>query len=147
MEINFAAGEAGFYEAQALQTIARYAADSDPVASNEIQVIDALRAAGVTYTARSEFGALRERDDERTGAAARSGARESFWRMLFGPSRRELRLSEERRAALGRAERAEQTSFDALAETARVARERDTALARIAELEQALAAAGNDDSS
>ena len=146
MEINFADGEAGFYEAQALQTIARYAADSDPVDSNEIQVIDALRAAGVTYTARSEFGALRELDDEQTGAAPRTGVPESFWRMLFGPSRRELRLSEERRAALGRAERAEQTSFDALAETARVARERDAALIRVAELEQALAAAGSDES-
>ena len=147
MEIKFADGEAGFLEAQALQAIARYAADSDPVDSNEIQVTDALRAAGVAYAARSEFTQLREYDNAQTSAAARTGAREGLWRTLFGPSRRELRLSEERRTALGRAERAEQSSFDALAETARVARERDTALARVAELEQALTTTGNGGSS
>ncbi len=140
MEINFADGEAGFLEAQALQVIARYAADSDTGDSHEIQVIDTLRASAVAHTARSEFDALRERGEDQVGDA-RSGARQSFWRTLLGPSRRELRLSEERRAALGRAERAEQTSFDALAETARVARERDSALARVTELEQALDAA------
>jgi hypothetical protein len=146
MEIKFADGEPGYYEAQALQAIARYADDSDPVDGSEIQVIDTLRAAGVAHTSLSEFDALREREREHYGAAIRSGAGESFWRRLFGPSRREVRLSEERRVALGRAERAEQTSFDALAETARVARERDKALARVAELEHTLAGAGNNES-
>ncbi len=141
MEIKFADGEAGFHEASALQAIGRYALDCDPTDSNEIQVISTLQAAGDQYVTRAEFDSLRERVEKQSADTSRTGTRDSVWRILFGPSRRELLLSEQRSAALGRAERAEQSSFDALAETARIARDRDAALARVAELEQSLNAA------
>ncbi len=138
MEIKFADGEAGFHEASALQAIGRYALDCDPTDSNEIQVIGTLQAAGDHYVTRAEFDGLRERVENQSTDTSNAGTRDSIWRILFGPSRRELLLSEQRSAALGRAERAEQSSFDALAEMARIARERDEALARVAELEKSL---------
>ena len=141
MEIKFADGEAGFHEASALQAIGRYALDCDPTDSNELQVISTLRAAGDQYVTRDEFSGLRERVEKQSADASKAGTRDSIWRILFGPSRRELLLSEQRSAALGRAERAEQSSFEALAEMARIARERDAALAQAAELEKSLNAA------
>ena len=141
MEIKFADGEAGFHEASALQAIGRYALDCDPTDSNEIQVISTLQAAGVQHVKRAEFDSLRERLEKQSADISKAGTRDSIWRILFGPSRRELLLSEQRSAALGRAERAEQSSFEALAEMARIARERDAALAQVAELEKSLNAA------
>ena len=141
MEIKFADGEAGFHEASALQAIGRYALDCDPTDSNEIQVISTLQATGDQYVTRAEFDSLRERVEKQLAGTSNAGTHGSIWRILFGPSRREILLSAQRSAALGRAERAEQSSFDALAEMAQIARERDAALARVAELEKSLNAA------
>lgn len=137
MQITFNEGEAGYREARALQAIARYARSCDPHDGAEMQVIDVLQAAAEDVTARPEFASLAAADD----GGGWPGERESLWRRWFGPSRREQLLSEQRGAALERAERAEQSSFEALGETARIARERDEARARIVELEQALAEA------
>jgi hypothetical protein len=63
----------------------------------------------------------------------------AVWRSIMGPSRREVRLSKQRIAALERAERAEAISFEAVAETAKVGRERDEALKKLEELEKTLA--------
>ena len=135
MEIKFASGESGFYEGFALIQIARMAAECDPSDSNEIQLLDVLAAAGEAQCARLEFAQLRELAQMRTRTDTEGG----WWRALFGPSRREILLSEQRIAALDRATRAEGSSFEALAETARVARERDDLKARIVELEAKLA--------
>ena len=138
MEIRFAGGTAGFEEARALATIARCATDAELTHSHEIQVLDTLRASAEACLARAEFSALATSAEARDGAASDAAPGGGFWGMFFGPSRRERLLSEQRIAALERAERAERSSFEALAETARVARERDAARVRIAELELAL---------
>ena len=135
MEIRFASGAAGFDEARALVVIARCATEADLTDSNEIQVLDTLKAAAEACLARTEFSTLRERAEASADAAGETRTGSGFWRQLFGPSRRERLLSEQRIAALERAARAERSSFEALAETARVARERDAARVRVAELE------------
>ncbi len=123
MEIEFVAGEAGHREATALaRVVERALADAD-VDSAERQLLETLRAAADARLA-GKGGAP---DTERAGAR--------WWHGLFGPTRREMRLSAQRSAALDRATRAERSAFEALAETARVARERDAALARLARLE------------
>jgi hypothetical protein len=48
-----------------------------------------------------------------------------FWRRTLGPSQQEEELSAQRGEALERAERAEASAFDAMAEAAQVAHERD----------------------
>jgi hypothetical protein len=138
MEIEFAAGDSGFYEAQALARIVEQVEDRDPTESSVVQLLDTLGAAARSQLGRSEFAALRAAQEDRddAGVAPTGG----FWRSLFGPSRREILLSAQRSAALERAERAERSSFEAVAETARVARERDALKARVAALEAELAA-------
>jgi len=59
-------------------------------------------------------------------------------RSLLGPNDRELALSRQRREAIDRAERAERSAFEALAETAEVGRERDALRVRVRELETEL---------
>ena len=69
----------------------------------------------------------------------------ALWRGIRGPSHGEIELSRQRHEALDRADRAERSSFEALAEMATVGRERDAmkkdleALrSRIKQLEDAL---------
>ena len=59
-------------------------------------------------------------------------------RYLFGPSKRELELSKQRQTLIGRAERAEQSAFEALAETAEIGRERDELRKKLKQLESEL---------
>ena len=138
MELSFDDGAQGFHQARALLAIARAATVLELTADHELEVLDALKTAGEVYLARAEFTALRaqfEIDQSARGAAAEE---DRWWAQMFGPSRREQRLAAQRSAALERADRAERSSFEALAETARVARERDAARLRIGELEREL---------
>ncbi|MEM7540909.1 MAG: hypothetical protein AAF384_04910 [Pseudomonadota bacterium] len=57
-----------------------------------------------------------------------------WWRGWWGPSRREISLSIERSEALQRAERAEAMCFEAVAESAKAAAERDEVLAKLENL-------------
>lgn len=140
MDIGFKDGVAGFHEARALLAIVRVAPLDEFRADHQATVLDALKTAGEVHLARAEFAALRAEfaiDDSARGAAAEEDA---WWARLFGPSRREQHLAAQRSAALERAARAELSSFEALAETTRAARERDAARARIAALESELQA-------
>lgn len=134
MDIRFGDGEEGYHEARALLGLLGLAEAADPAASAEIKLLDDLREAATRHCARPEFAAL-----EATAPAPRDLARETWWRALLGPSRREVLLSAQRSEALERASRAERSAFEALAETARVARERDELKARL----RALAAVGD----
>ena len=61
-----------------------------------------------------------------------------FLRSLFGPSKRELELSRQRQALIERAEHAENSAFEALAETADIGRERDELRSKLKQLEMEL---------
>lgn len=138
MDIGFDEGAAGFHQARALLAIVREASVEEFNAEHQTALLDALKTAAEVHLARPEFAALRAQfaiDDSARGAAAEEDA---WWARWFGPSRREQQLAAQRSAALERAGRAELSSFEALAETTRVARERDAARARIAELEREL---------
>lgn len=138
MHIEFAADEAGYREARALARLAHLMQELGAVGSAEVQVIDELVAASAMHLARPEFAARAAADE----APPPDEPGQSWWRRWFGPSRRELMLSEQRSAALERAGRAERSAFEALAETARIARERDEALARLAAADAAEAGDG-----
>ena len=135
MNIDFDDGDAGFHQARALLAIAREATLDEFNYKQQAVVLDALKTAGEVHLARAEFAALRAEFAIDAGARGAAAEEDAWWARLFGPSRREQRLAAQRSAALERAGRAELSSFEALAETTRVARERDAARARIAELE------------
>lgn len=138
MKIDFAVGEAGFHEAHSLYRILRHVRDLRIADSDLLPVIDTLCDRCEAHLAAAEFAGLVATLETTGPAELSSGGQGGIWRNLFGPSRREMKLSAQRIAALKRAERAERSSFEALGETARVARERDDGVARIRELEAEL---------
>ncbi len=58
---------------------------------------------------------------------------------IFGPNKSELALSKQRQSLIERAEHAEASAFEALAETADIGRERDELLHKVKELEEEIA--------
>lgn len=61
-----------------------------------------------------------------------------LWSFITGPSRRELLLSKQRRELIERAEHAENTAFQALAESADINKKNEDAVDKIRILEQEL---------
>lgn len=57
---------------------------------------------------------------------------------FFGPSRQEIELSKQRQTLIARAEHAEHSAFEALAETAEIGRERDQLKEKLKQLEARL---------
>lgn len=143
MHIEFAEGDNGFHEARSLLQIVRDAQAQEPSSSAVLQLLDVLRETAESHMARAEFADQRAQAGTLVDTPAEQRGIGGWWRALRGPSRREVMLSEQRSAALQRAQRAETSAFEALAETARVARERDAAIARLAALENASTAPGD----
>lgn len=75
--------------------------------------------------------------DESVGSSISSGIN-GFFRGLFGPSKREIELSKQRQALIVRAEHAEHSAFEALAETGEIGRERDQLKEKLKQLEAKL---------
>lgn len=134
MEIKFSDGEAGFYEASALRDLVRRARGQKASDAATTALLERLQGLAEAHLARPEFSQLTAPQMDSTNDER------SWWRTWFGPSATEKQLSAQRAAALERAERAERSSFEALAETARVGRERDEARGRVAALEAELSA-------
>ncbi len=61
-----------------------------------------------------------------------------LFRSLFGPSKREVELSKQRQELIARAEHAEISAFEALAETGEVGRERDQLKEKLKQIETGL---------
>lgn len=138
MNIEFDEGESGFWEARALLAILRRAGAHATNAA-DLELIDFLKEAAATHMERPEFSEQRARIGGTPSDWPTWSLVKQFWRRTLGPSRLEAELSQQRSAALERAERAERSAFEALAETARVGRERDQARVELARLKQTLA--------
>lgn len=139
MKVEFQEGAAGFDEAMELLAMVRLAREHGRGTHDEA-LLGELEHCARGFIAREEFAALAAAPD--SPAPGGPEAAPGPWAVLrqwLGPSRRELELALQRKAALDRAQRAERSAFEALAETARVARERDQALAEVLALEQRVA--------
>ncbi len=126
MRIEFDEEEAGEDQAAALLRVVSAIEAQGEVDTQMQTLIELLRGQCL------EFGR------RKTGSADREDTRLEgpIWTRWFGPSCREQQLSRQRIEALERAKRAERSSFESLAEMARVPRERDDALKRVRELER-----------
>jgi hypothetical protein len=138
---EFSDGPKGYIQAESLVRIVRRlrtTADSDQLCDElERSALDHLKDSG------SELARVRELIDvEAPTWPARAFA---AWHRFWGPSSREMELSKQRGDALERAERAEHSSFEALAEMAKVERERDAAGKEIAILRQRIDRLENSD--
>lgn len=143
MKIDFNTGDIGeCQDAQKLRLMLREALrhETGPAAQELVreligQLESGLKSSGLT--------AVNDEADsepaEDSGGRSLAGLLCDAWRSFAGPSRREMELSRQRKELIERAEHAEASAFDALAETADIGRERDAAIERIRQLEQELA--------
>ena len=142
MKIDFNTGDIGeCHDAQKLRLLLREILrhQTDPAIQELVrnlidQLESELKASGLTAI-KDEAG--NEAGDN--GGRSLTGLLCDAWRSFTGPSRREMELSRQRKELIERAEHAEASAFDALAETADIGRERDAAIERIRQLEEELA--------
>jgi hypothetical protein len=121
VKIEFSEGSGNLLEAEDLLRVLHYLSmtPSAEILRGEIigQVFDQFRS---QPDGRSRIEHLT--DGPTRGIVGRLAA---LWRGIKGPSHGEIALSKQRHDALDRADRAERSSFEALAEMATVGRERD----------------------
>ncbi len=145
MKIKFDSGAAGFYEALVLQEIVHHYLNEKRPTGEQEKFLESLLKLVDDHAASPEFDELREKHPpmervpkvEEEYPAGQNIL--SFWRSMFGPGHNEMELSRQRIEAMDRAQRAEVASFDALAETVKVARQRDEAKKQIKELKARIA--------
>ena len=124
MDIEFDDGDAGFWEARAVYAMA---GGFHPGQQREGDgaLVDFLKEASLAHMNREEYAALRAAAGVRDGEWPSWSLINQFWRRTFGASQLEEDLSAQRSEALARAERAERSVFDALAEAADLTADRD----------------------
>ena len=142
MNIDFDDGESGFWEARTLYAMTTHYVVKSPQEGDEA-LLDFLKDAALTHMNRAEYAGLREQVGISEPEWPSWSVVSNFWRRTLGPSRREEDLSSQRSAALERAERAERSAFEALAETARMGRDRDHLKEEVARLEEELTGVGH----
>ncbi|MFQ5659395.1 MAG: hypothetical protein ACE5GZ_03150 [Gammaproteobacteria bacterium] len=142
MKIDFGNSIDGFQNARKLKMILEHYAQSDLTDKTTHLFIESLLQDLNEFLSSSEFKEFNhsiELDNSilttQPGANGLFGRLCSLWRILTGPSRRELLLSKQRQELIERAERAETIAFEAIAETAEVGKQRDAALKKLEELE------------
>lgn len=138
MNIEFDDGEAGFLEARTIHDMAaHYVAKS--AQAGDVELLDFLKDAALSHMNRLEYAKLREEIGTSVPEWPSWSLVNNFWRRTLGPSKLEEDLSEQRSEALERADRAERSAFEALAETTRIAHERDRLAAEVERLRAELA--------
>ncbi len=142
MKIDFGIELTGFQQARQLQMILEHYAASKHCNESDHSLIEILNQEIESFLSKPEFkdfqSSIGEENTENPGPSFIDSL-SSFWHGLMGPSRLELKLSEQRRQLIERAERAEAMSFEALAEMAEIGKQRDECVLRIKQLEGQLA--------
>lgn len=138
MNIDFDDGESGFWEARTLYAMATHYVVKSPQEGDEA-LLEFLKDASLAHMNRAEYAVLREQVGISDPEWPTWSLVNNFWRRTLGPSRLEEDLSQQRSAALERADRAERSAFEALAETTRIGRERDQLKAEVERLRASVA--------
>ena len=142
MKIKFDPGAAGFHEAEVLRAMVRHYLRTTEPGGRQAEFLHSLEELAREELESPEFDELRamrsgEEDWSLPAVETSVGSHlRGLFSALTGPSRREMELSRQRIEAMDRAQRAEIASFEALAETAQVARERDELKARLKALRE-----------
>jgi hypothetical protein len=138
MKLDFEEGEEGFFEARALH---RAVHDARAAVTEDLgrSAFDFLDEAASEHLRRSEFAELRGKHGMGDEIWPSFSVLKHLWRSTWGAAHSDEQLSEQRSAALARAERAEHAAFEATAEAARFEHERDRALSEVATLKQEIA--------
>lgn len=139
MKLDFDEGEAGFFEARLLHRFIQHAR----IGVQDEEMLDLLEfmdESANTHMRLAEFAVLFDKHGSGDETWPNFSVLKHLWRQTIGSSQVEASLAEQRSAALARAERAEQSAFEALAEMAKIERERDIARIEVEKLRKELAA-------
>lgn len=135
MQIDFDKDVNGFQNARKLKMILEHYHQSDISERTTQLFIESLLQQLDEFISSPEFEKFNHSDeidgsylDEASRNDDFIGRLVTIWQILKGPTKRELLLSSQRQELIERAERAEAIAFEAIAETAEVGRQRDTAL-------------------
>ncbi|MCG8325669.1 MAG: hypothetical protein MI673_09135 [Thiotrichales bacterium] len=137
MKLEFTLDEAGYQKARMLKRLIALVDIYELKDSFDQDQLNALSKELLQIMGQPGFDAWR---DEDFGDIIKPGPHslKDVLRNIFGPSRQEINLSKQREILIERAEHAEASAFEALAELADAAKQRDEALARIRDLEAEL---------
>ncbi len=143
MKIEFETDINGYQEARKFISLIDIMLKHEAVDTSLQSFASTIRAQLEEFIAKPEFSQFHADHDtaERYTASHDESPGEGltrFMRFLLGPGRREQELSRQRYELIERAERAENSAFEALAETASIGRERDELKARLKTLEAEL---------
>jgi|LNFM01.1.fsa_nt_gb hypothetical protein len=133
MNIDFDDDESGFWEARTLYAMVTHY-DPKSMREGDEALLEFLKDAALSHMNRGEYAVLRERVGTAEPEWPTWSLVNNFWRRTMGPSRLEEDLSNQRSAALERADRAERSAFEALSETTRIGRDRDQLRAEVERL-------------
>lgn len=133
MKIDFSNDKHGFQQAKILRSILTENYNKLSVPENQLLIDNLLQ----------QINSFLSNQDENDTANSVTFYNyfSSLWHFLSGPSQRELELSKQRRELIERAEHAEASAFEALAETSDLRKEYEQALHKIRALEQELSKA------
>lgn len=124
MDIEFDDGNSGFWEARLVHALALQAA-REAARDGDAALLAFLKEVSLAHLNRPEYASLLADAGVRDTHWPTFSLFSQSWRRSLGPSQTEEDLSAQRSAALERADRAESSAFDAMAEAAGMERERD----------------------
>ncbi|MCG8379123.1 MAG: hypothetical protein MI865_06575 [Proteobacteria bacterium] len=129
MKIEFETDINGYQEARKFKLLIEYILKHEELDPSLNSLASSLQSQLQEFLSNPEFANFSDADSNVTFTADHDeSVGEGFakiWRSVFGPGKRELLLSKQRQELIMRAERAEASAFEALAETAEIGRERD----------------------
>jgi hypothetical protein len=144
MKIDFETDINGYHDGRKFKMLLEsyvHSGSTDPLV---LSLVESLQQQVNDYLSRPEFKQFHNVDGSEPNLSTNIPENNSslltrfaaFLYSMTGPSRRELILSKQRQELIERAEHAEASAFEALAETAEIGRERDEILQKMKQLEQ-----------
>ena len=142
MKIDFDLNLEGYQQAHRLRLLLDHCLAGEPDDVTR-QLINDLKKQVEAFIARPELDEFRKAPASGSSVSVDSTGNffnriSLLWSFITGPSRRELLLSRQRRELIERAEHAENSAFQALAESADIKKQNEDALLKIRSLEQEL---------
>lgn len=139
MKIEFETDINGFQEARKFKSLVDGILKNDKLDPSLNSLATSLQSQLEEFLANPDFANFEDGGADEVFVSSHdtdepSGIAKIF-RDLIGPSKREVELSKQRQSLIERAERAESSAFEALAEMAEVGRERDELRAKLKQLE------------